>query len=187
MARLKDTSTSQPTGSASGGAKKSSSLMLVVIIAVVLILVGGTGLFLLVSSSKNQPAAGSQDRDMVVTPENVNDILAQVNQHNSDASYTTSMNVDWYFENGTSASSNSYIENPAKNSRTVYFDVLLKDTQELVYTSPYIPVGSRVEHIALQSNLSAGVYPAVCVYHLVDDDKNEVASVSVAVTLHIQN
>lgn len=155
----------------------------------VVLLIAGVSIYLVVSSSSrdnNQEKNGTR-RDVVVTPENVDEILAALEETNPDSSYTASMNVDWFFDDGTSPSKNAFVENAPENSRTVYFDILLIGTSEMVYSSPYIPVGSSLKNITLQTALGAGDYDAVCLYHLVDDNENEISTVSVAVTLHILN
>lgn len=126
-------------------------------------------------------------RDMVVTEDNVEDIQEELEKAAADAYYETSMTTDWTFENATAASKDAFVENPSSNSRTVYFDVNLSDSDELVYSSPYIPVGKSLKGFALSKKLKKGDYPAVVTYHLVDDEKEEVADVSVGVTLHILN
>ncbi len=186
MARLKNTdNTSQRNTAVSG--KNNSLMVMCIIICVILFIIVGAAVILVSASSGSQQEAKNQKRDIVVTPDNVEEILEQMKETNPDNSYTASMNVDWYFEDSSTPSDNSYVENAPENGRTVYFDILLADTNEMVYTSPYIPVGSRLENIALQSDLEAGDYEAVCLYHLVDDDNNEVSTVSIAVTLHVLN
>lgn len=122
----------------------------------------------------------------IITPNNVDDVLNETTKNTSDAHYRTIMNVDWNFEDGSSASSDAYVENSTSNSRTVYFTVTLKNG-EVVYTSPDIPLGSALQDIKLDKELSKGDYNATLTYHLIDDERNEVTTLSVAVTLHILN
>ena len=126
-------------------------------------------------------------RATFVSKENVEEVKEQLAQPIEDAYYTTSMTIDWNFYDGKSVSTNAYVENIEDNKRTVYFDVNLANTGELVYSSPYLPVGEKMQEIQLDKELSKGDYPAIITYHLVDDDHKEVAMVSVAITLHILN
>jgi hypothetical protein len=96
------------------------------------------------------------------------------------------MNTDWDFQTSQTPSHNAYVENAPQNTRMVYFDVILDDTNELVYSSPFIPVGGKLEEFALDAKLSKGDYAATVIYHLVDDDHKEITTVSVSVNLHIQ-
>jgi hypothetical protein len=124
-------------------------------------------------------------RGTVVTPDNVDEIREQLRTPPEDAYFTTSMNTDWVFETWDTPSQNAFVENIDLNTRTVYFDLFLRETRELVYSSPFIPVGATLEGFALDTMVPEGVHSASVTYYLVDDDLNEVAQVSVAVTLTI--
>lgn len=164
------------------------ALMVVVIVLLCVVIITLNKKQTLPEPDVVQPTAPLSGRGTLVTPDNVQELIEQAQSDaNTDASYTASMNIDWYFEDGASVSSNAYVENHASNSRTVYFDLFLAESEQLVYSSPYIPVGSTLQEFALDERLARGDYPAVCVYHLVDDEHNEVSTVSVAVTLHVLN
>ena len=97
------------------------------------------------------------------------------------------MNYDWTFDNAKATSTNAYVGNSVNNSNTVYFTIALEGSEDVIYKSPYIPVGSHMENITLNSNLEAGTYEAVLTYHVVDDAYKDMASVSVAVTITIEH
>lgn len=98
--------------------------------------------------------------------------------------YQAVMSVEWTFEDGSSVSSDAYVENSTKNQNDIYFDVKLENG-ELIYTSPIIKVGTRLDKIALDTQLSAGEYAAVVTYHLLDDNRQEVAKAQIALKIHI--
>ena len=128
--------------------KKSIILMIfciLLVIAIVLVL-----FFFLKEENSN--------RDTIVTKENVEKIKQQLQEPVEDGYYKTKMTVDWTFENGDAVSSDAYVANSADNTRKVYFDVSLADTQELVYSSPYLPVGTELKDIKLDKSLVAGDY-----------------------------
>lgn len=177
-------STVQGPASQEGSQKKKNNKVMIVIIVLLICLV----LVLLYALLRPKPAPEdvSDGRATFVSPDNVDEVRQKLSEPVADAYYTTSMNVDWYFDNGEAVSTNTYVENSDRNTRTVYFDVTLEDG-ELIYSSPYLPVGERIEQITLKRDLDAGDYPAVCTYYLVDDDHNVVANVSVAVTIHVLN
>lgn len=126
-------------------------------------------------------------RGTVLTEDNVDEVLAQAAEPVEAGYYNCTMNVEWHFEDSSKASYDAYVLNSSINTHTVYFDVNLEETNELVYSSPYIPVGLGVDEIQLSSELAAGTYPAVVSYHLVDEDNNELSTVAVTVTLYIEN
>mgnify|MGYP003299972953 CR=1 FL=1 len=154
-------------------------------VAVLAVAVGVMAVSLLNNDeSTEKPTDG---RATFVSQDNVEEIQAELNKPVEDAYYTTSMTIDWEFHDGKSASTTAEVSNVTANTRTVYFDVNLESTGELVYSSPYLPVGSTMNGIILDVDLDKGDYPAVVTYHLVDDEKNEVATVAVAITIHVLN
>jgi hypothetical protein len=130
-----------------------------------------------------EPVAGG--RGVVAVPENVEELREKAQQPVEDGYYETRMNVEWVFPGPGEPSSNAYVENSTNNKRTVYFDLVLADTNELVYSSPFIPVGAKLEKFQLDAEIPEGEYKGIVTYHLVDDDYQELTTVSVAVTLRV--
>jgi hypothetical protein len=124
-------------------------------------------------------------RGLVALPENIEEIQKQLQEPVQDGYYETRMSIDWVFQTSKSPSENVYVENSTNNKRTVYFDLILPDTNELIYSSPFIPVGAKLENFALNADLPAGEYTPTVIYHLVDDDFQEITTVSVSVSLRI--
>lgn len=185
MAQQQNTNLSSQDGNSKKGI---SPAIIVCIILLAVIVILSVVLVKFLTTKPVTPSDVSSGRGILVTPDNVEELIAKAEtEANTDAAYTASMNIDWYFEDGASPTSNGYVENHVSNSRTVYFDLALAETSEIVYSSPYIPVGSTLTDFALDKDLTAGDYSAIMVYHLVDDDYNEVSTVSVTVTLHILN
>jgi hypothetical protein len=131
-----------------------------------------------------EPVGG---RGMVVNEENASSVKEWAETPIEDAYYELRMNFTWDFPDGESVSPNAYVENSENNKRTVYFDVVIKDTQELIYSSPFIPVTGKLDEIKLNRDLEKGEYPATLTYHLVDDNFEEITTVSVRVTLNVES
>jgi hypothetical protein len=127
--------------------------------------------------------------NQVITPDNIQEILSQINDSDKTApdNYEVYMNTTWTFPDANTPSIDAIVGNQKTNTQTVYFTIALKETSQQVYKSPYIPVGSSLQNIVLDEKLGAGTYPAVITYHLVDDDYNELSSVAINMTLVIQN
>ena len=128
---------------------------------------------------------------MVVTPENVQEVIEQMENQGEERTpvgyYTVTMNYEWHFPSGDSVSPDAYVENVKNNTNPVYLDVFLKDDMEnAVYKSPVIPVGGSLTDIALDTPLEAGTYDCVAVYHIVDDDQNTLSTLRVTVTLVVE-
>ncbi|MDR2355654.1 MAG: hypothetical protein LBE16_05615 [Clostridiales Family XIII bacterium] len=156
----------------------AGAVIIALIVAVIVLATGKTA---------ESPAAPTDigGRGTVVTPSNIEEIREQMNEPVQDGYYETRMNVDWVFPTAQSPSTNAYVENSPNNTRTVYFDLTLPDTNELIYSSPFIPVGAKLENFALDTTLPAGEHAAIVTYHLVDDDNQELSTVSVSVNIKI--
>lgn len=165
--------------------KKLSASTVVAIVAVAVVVVLAIVLVVILTRKDQKPEV--QGKATIVTEDNVQDIIQSANEPVTDASYTATMSNEWVFEDGKAPAQNFYVKNTERNSRTVYFDLKLADTDEEIYSSPYIPVGEAMDTMTLDKDLDAGDYNVVMTYHLVDDDKEELTTVSVAVEIHIQN
>ena len=120
----------------------------------------------------NSPPRGTVQNGsgMVLNPGNLSDedtMLADPGVFSRDR---VIMSSEWIFENGQSNSSTAMVRNHPTNPSTVYFEVFLDDTDEMVFSSPYIPLGEELSGFSLDVNLRAGTYNATVVYYLVDDN-----------------
>jgi hypothetical protein len=160
---------------------------IVAAVAVIIVVVGIVAFRL--GSGSNGPVSTAEPviggRGVVAVSENVEELREKANQPVEDGYYETRMNVEWKFPSSYEPSTNAYVENSTNNKRTVYFDLTLADTKELIYSSPFIPIGAKLEKFALDSELPAGEYAGIVTYHLVDDEYQELTTVSVSVTLII--
>lgn len=163
----------------SDGAKRNSPLLAVLLagIAVIAVLLGVIVFLLLGRGSAETPqplADTTGQRAVVVNEGNVEETLEEIINEPPVAAgyYEVNMNFSWTFPNGQSPSSNAYVENKATNTSAVYFDVLLEEDESVVlYESPVLPLGTRINEVTLAQDLDAGTYPCVIVYHLVDDQQ----------------
>jgi hypothetical protein len=170
--------------------KLSVAVSVIAVIAIVVIVVLTVVIINLLNVKPAPPIVIEKSyggKGVVATQENIDEILEQMNTPVKDGYYEVTMNSDWVFETAKSPSSNAYVKNKETNTRTVYFAVFLSDTGELVYTSPYLPLGSSLTNFALDKELEAGEYPAVMTYYLVDDDYNKLTDVSITVKLKIES
>ena len=161
--------------------KKSSPVMILFPLLIVVAVIGGV-IFVL---SGKEPEA----KEVVITPENVEEIIAEQKEESKTpiGSYETAMTTKWHFPDGSSASTDAYVENAVVNRNTVYFTVSLADTDEEIYKSPFLKVGDVLTEVTLDKELTAGTYKAVLTYHLVDSSNEDVGRVSVGITLIIEN
>jgi hypothetical protein len=125
-------------------------------------------------------------RGIVALSGNIESVIDQLEEPVQDSYYITTMNPLWHFETWDTPSHNAFVENVPENSRMVYFDLFLDETEELIYSSPFIPLGARLDNFALDREVSAGIHSATVTYHLVDDEFQSITTVSVAVQLDIK-
>lgn len=165
--------------------KKSNIGTIVIGFVLVAIIAALAGVIILLSSGKD-----SKVYNTVVTPDNVEEMIVQVDEESATpiGSYEAIMNTDWVFADGNAASENAYIKNAETNSNTIYFTIALEEDPDTdIYESPLIPVGSYMADISLGGAITeAGMYDAILTYHLLDDNNEEMSTVSVSITITIE-
>ena len=110
----------------------------------------------------------------------------KVDEKASEARFTTDMNMVWTFPSGSAVSNNAEIGNSTSNLYDCYFEILLNDEEQtLLYSSPVLPVGKKIDKLELNQALEDGEHDAICVFHLLDDEDpdKELGTVSFAVSL----
>lgn len=165
------------------GSRRGSSKNLLFILGAVII-VAGIFTWLIISSLFEKEVF-----NQVVTPDNVDQIIESIDAKDilPTGSYEVLMNTTWNFSSSEESSYDAYIANSSYNSNTMYFTIRIEDSDEDIYTSPYVPVGSSLEDIRLDTQLKKGSYDCVLTYHLVDEGHTEISKVSVSMTIVIQN
>ena len=134
-----------------------------------------------------KPAEDTATRNTIVTPDNVDEVLADMAASDKveQGTYEVTMNTSWDFPTGDSASSNAYVENATTNNNDVYFSVVRSDTGETIFESPTIPVGSHIEDITLDSNLDAGEYACILTYHMLDKSGKETSTLDINLNITV--
>lgn len=169
--------------------KQMGNGMKIAIIAgiVIIITLLVTVIVLLVRGHATNPEP--EKKDVVVNEENAEKVAESLvnSDYTPPGYYEVTMNSNWTFPNGEAASTNAYVENKTTNTNDVYFDLSLENTEEIIYSSPIIPVGSHLDGIKLDTALDAGDYDCVCTYYLVDKDQNPLSHVSVSVKVKVEN
>jgi hypothetical protein len=130
-----------------------------------------------------------EQRATLVTEENVQEMVEEMLKEPEvtvPQYYSVSMNMNWHFPDGASETTDAYVENMADNETPVYFDIIRSDTEETIYQSPVLPLGSTLEHFKLDVDLDAGVYDCVCVYHLIDENQRTLTTLNMALTVTVE-
>lgn len=171
---------SEQKESSSGKGGRVVLAVCVVVIAVLL----ATVIYLLQNRKEDEEPV---NRNVVVNENNVEEILEREEEKQvvPVGYYETIMNSTWHFESGSAPSDNAYVENAETNTNAVYFDVTRADTEETIYESPILPVGSHLENITLDTELPSGTYDCLLIYHLLDEDNKSISTLKVTVTIVI--
>lgn len=175
-------------------ARKKQRNMIIIIVIAFLVLVTAlvTCIVLLLTKQKEEPVQESQsvprstvlDRGFV-DEGNAGDIMDEMTEKVSKGMFECKMTTAWTFDDGKSASPNAYVANVENNLYTLYFDVYEESTNELLYSSPMLPVGTELKNFKLNKELAAGEYDAVVMYTMVDENLEEVSSVGFKVTISV--
>lgn len=164
--------------------KKRKGGLVLGIAIIVIIALAGVIIYLLLSRN-TEPE--DERRNVVITPENVESVLEELEEAQESGYYTVTMNPTWHFETGEDISYDAVVENVEKNTNDVYFDIVLEEDEERVlYKSPVIPRGGRLEEVVLDDTLDAGTYNCVVIYHLIDDDQNTLSTLRVALKIVVE-
>ena len=191
----------------SGAAKKNSnsSKYLIVIVLLVVLVVGLVGVvaFLLGRGSGGNSGAesGNAVREvsstrevassarMVLEESSSQGLMDQMREEVAEGMFACKMSMTWTFQDGTSESPDAFVANSESNTHPLLFDVYMRDTGELVYSSPVLPVGTELRNIKLDQALPAGNYKATVMYKLLDDveTQNEISSAGFVIKINVLN
>ena len=108
------------------------------------------------------------------------EIAEKLNEKVAEGMINISMNTAPYFENGT-AEGNVMIVNEAINNYPQQVEFIRNDTQEVIYQSKAIPVGSKIERAALDMELPAGTYECTAMFHNLDPVSGEIIGTAGAI------
>lgn len=137
----------------------------------------------------NGPANGTPpsvlDRGFV-DESNADAIMSELSEKVEEGMFECMMSTTWTFEDAASASPNSYVANVESNRHAIIFDVYEEQTNELLYSSPILPVGQEIRGIKLDKELPAGDYNAVVMYTLLNEDYEEVSTAGFRITISIK-
>ena len=110
------------------------------------------------------------------------EIVAELNRQVQASMMTMTMNPDPTFQNGRG---NLLIHNDVTNHGPIVVEIRRNDNNDLIYTSPMIPLGKRVNYGALDVVLPPGTYPCTALFHYVDETGTILGSGGVEVTVHV--
>lgn len=173
-------------------AEKKRRMMIIIAFAVLLVALA-VCIMLLLLKKDDSTAAEVPERSAAskalergfVDEESAGDIMAEMADKVAEGMFECRMTTTWSFEDADAVSPNAYVANVESNLHTIYFDVYDQSTDELLYSSPMLSVGSELREVKLEKKLPAGDYDAVVIYTLVDEDYEEVSTVGFNITISV--
>ena len=108
------------------------------------------------------------------------EIAEKLNEKVAEGMINISMNTAPYFEDGK-AEGNVMIINESINNYPQQVEFIRNDTQEVIYRSKAIPVGSKIERAALDVELPAGTYECTAMFHNLDPVSGEIIGTAGAI------
>jgi len=172
--------------------KSWTTILMTIIILMLFITMTSILIFRKTSKPEDPPAAESGlvfDESAVeggweqLSQEEIEDRL---NNQLEEGMINISMNTSPYFDDGTSKG-NLMIVNETINRYPQKVQIIRNDTDEVIYTSGAIAVGSKIEAAALDVDLNAGTYECTALFHNLDNSGNIIGSAGAIITITIKN
>lgn len=175
-----------------------SNKILIIVFAVIVVILLGAVVVLANNVKKAKEEADNlnkepEKRQTVVTEENAEVFVEELFSEDDTAQVSAPSTFDmvmtnpWNFADGESESRDAYVENAKENKTPIFFDVRIADTQETIYESPVLPLGTHVDKIKLLKDLDPGTYDCELTYHLIDDEQNTLGTIDVVLTVIVEN
>lgn len=158
--------------------KKKRRKKIIIIVCILLIIIAAIVLYFLT-------------RPKVITEGNYKQIMEEMGNEVQEGYFETYMNTDWIFPDGVSETTNAILGNSPNNKKPIRCEVVLEDTEEVVFKTDVIPVGAEVPPFKLDVDLEAGTYDAVCMVYLLDEEKDgtytDYSNAGFNVTITVEN
>ena len=180
--------------------RKSKSHLGIVLITLAVLILAVAGFFILSSmltkSSAGEKPAATVSSGLVYDDAakeggwehlSQEEIEANLNQKVADGMINISMNTAPVFADGT-AEGNIMVVNETINNYPQKVEFIRNDTEEIIYSSNAIPVGSKIERDTLDVDLEPGIYTCTALFHNLDPETGSILGTAGAViTITIQN
>ncbi len=163
-----------------GQKKKKKKKMIIIIICILLVIISAVAIFLWLRRPKN-----------VITEENYKQINEEMDNQVQEGYFETYMNTEWTFPDGASETTDAILGNSPNNKKPIRCEVLLADTEEVIYSTGVLPVGAELPPFKLDVDLDAGTYDAVCKIYLLDEEEDgsytDYSNAGFNVTITVEN
>ena len=164
--------------------KKRNRRLILAAILCVLLIVGGW--FFLTNRDADASLELADNATVGILPGiDIAQRQAELQQELDEGMIAFSINTNPVFATGGSEG-NLMLENPANNAKLLVVEIYIDDTQELIYQSKAIPVGSYIENAALDKVLEPGQYAATAYFKAYrEDDYSYIGQVGAAINITV--
>ncbi|MBD5160680.1 MAG: hypothetical protein HDT14_01375 [Oscillibacter sp.] len=166
--------------------KKRKKLLLIAAILCVLLLLIIGGWFFLAKQGPGDTLELADNATIGILPGvDIAQRQAELQQQLDEGMIAFSINTNPVFATGGSEG-NLMLENPANNAKLLVVEIYIDDTQELIYQSKAIPVGSYIETAGLDKVLEPGQYAATAYFKAYrEDDYSYIGQAGAAISITV--
>lgn len=172
--------------------KKKKKAVIIMIACVLIVLIAIiAGLVFLLFKKDELDNATDDAKTYVIDEENYQQIMEDMENEVREGYFETYMNTEWTFPDGTSETTDAILGNSPNNTKPIRCEVLLEDTEEVIFTTGVIPVGAQLPAFKLDVDLDVGRYDAVCIVYLLNETENgtytDYSNAGFNVTITVEN
>lgn len=166
---------------------KKTKIIVACICVVALLAIGAAAAMFIMMNQKDEEPSTTYTMDEGNYQQIIEDMSAQV----QEGYFETYMTTEWKFPDGSSEASDATLGNSPNNTKPIRCQLLLDETEEVLFETGVLPVGALVSPIKLNKDLDAGTYDATCMIYLMNEKEDgtyeDYSSAGFHVTLIIEN
>lgn len=160
--------------------KKKKKKKIIIIICILLLIIIAAAVIYFLTRPKERMTEGNYKR-----------IMEEMDNQVQEGYFETYMNTEWTFPDGTSETTNALLGNSPNNKKPIRCEILLADTEEVIYSTDVLPVGVELPPFKLDVDLDAGTYDAVCMVYLLNEEEDgsytDYSNAGFNVTITVEN
>ena len=170
-------------GNDQAGSSKKGLIIIIVFLVIIVALVGVIAFLLGRNTGGSDAGTEASNTDngrkvaesarVVLDEDSAANVMEEMRKEVEEGMFECNMSMTWTFSDGSAASKDAYVANSTNNKYPIYFDVILNDTGEKVYSSPVLPVGAELTNFSLDKDLDPGTYQATVYYSLIRDEESQ--------------
>jgi len=174
--------------------KKGILILIVIIILILLLIIGGLIWYIstvlkkdpmsVENTDKSQGKIGYEATVIVDNPDALQDAVDGLIEQAAEGTMTLEMKTEAVSADGLNFK--CQLGNAQENRYEMFMVIYRDDTQEEIYRSGLLPIGTHIESFTTNKPIDEGVYEGTIVYNQVEDDQETIHSqVNIGITLMV--